>query len=222
MDNISEDSLVWTVLDAPRIQPSDWDFFWKAWEQHAGASYIEKNDPAGNNDPYEKFTGKKTDFFKGLNIYAKEESMLSDGHWVMPFLDYKEIFPNVLDDLHAACPWAEMQFCRLWMSNMPIPFHRDHTIEPVAIRAMIYDENPKTTFKLFKPNSGVNYVDLPKEANETNMFAYNNTTCLHGTDRVEGVNKIILLTIHKTKDKQAMEEHFKRSAEKYPGRSKYS
>ena len=87
---------------------------------------------------------------------------------------------------------------------------------------VVYDENPKTTFKLFKPNSGVNYVDLPKEANETNMFAYNNTTCLHGTDRVEGVNKIILLTIHKTKDKQAMEEHFKRSAEKYPGRSKYS
>jgi len=110
----------------------------------------------------------------------------------------------------------------LWMSNMPIQLHRDFAPEDVALRAMIYDENPKTTFKLYKPNAGINYVDLPKGPNETNMFAYNNTTCLHGTDRVDGVNKIILLTIHKTKDKQAMEEHFKRSAGKYPGRFKYA
>jgi hypothetical protein len=54
------------------------------------------------------------------------------------------------------------------------------------------------------------------------MFAYNNAKCLHGSDREDGVNKIILLTIHKAKDKTAMVEHFKRSAEKYPGRFKYS
>ena len=56
----------------------------------------------------------------------------------------------------------------------------------------------------------------------SNMFAYNNAKCLHGSDREDGVNKMILLTIHKAKDKQAMEEHFKRSAVKYPGRFKYS
>lgn len=222
MNNITEESLIWTVLDAPRIQPKDWDFFWSAWNKHAGASYIHKEDPSGNRDPYAEQTGKKTDFFKGLNIYAKHESLLTDGHWVVPFLDYKEIFPNVLDDLNAACPWAEIQFCRLWMSNMPIPFHRDHTIEPVAIRAMLYDENPKTTFKLFKPSTGVSYVDLPKNSEETNMFAYNNATCLHGTDRVDGVNKIILLTVHKCIDKPLMLDHFARSAEKYPERFKYA
>jgi hypothetical protein len=219
VDNISEEKLVWTILDAPRIQPKDWDFFWKAWEQHAGASRIVKNDPAGNNA---SDRSKAIDYFKGLNIYAQEESMLSDGHWEMPFLDYKEIFPNVLDDLHAACPWAEIIFCRLWMSNVPIQYHRDFAPEDVALRAMIYDENPKTTFKVFKPSAGVSYVDLPKESNETNMFAYNNTTCLHGTDRTEGVNKIILLTLHKCVDKEQMIEHFKRSAEKYPERFKYS
>lgn len=216
MNSITEDSLVWTVLDAPLIQPNDWDFFWAQWNKYAGASHIVKSDPAGN---VASDNSKKIDFFKGLNIYAKHPDMLKDNHWEVPFLDYKEIFPNVIDDLHAAVPWAEIQFCRLWMSNQPIPFHRDHTKEDVAIRAMIYNENPKGTFKVFKAGAGVNYVELPKE---TNMFAYNNAKCLHGSDREEGVNKIILLTIHKALDKEQMIEHFMRSAEKYPAYFKYA
>lgn len=216
MEDITEDRLVWSVLDTPKIQPADWEFFWAAWEKHAGASHIVKSDPAGNNASNDS---KKIDFFKGLNIYAKHPSMLKDNHWEVPFLDYKEIFPNVLDDLHAAMPWAEIEFCRLWMSNQPIPFHRDHTREPVALRAMIYNENKKGTFKVFKHSAGVNFVELPEE---TNVFCYNNATCLHGSEREEGVNKIILLTIHRTKDKQAMVEHLKRSADKYPGRFKYA
>jgi hypothetical protein len=216
VDNITEDSLVWTVLDGQPIQPNNWDFFWDAWNKHAGASHIVKSDPAGNNASE---NSKKIDFFKGLNIYAKHPDMLKDNHWEVPFLDYKEIFPNVLDDLHAAMPWAEIQFCRLWMSNQPIPFHRDHTREDVAIRAMIYNENPKGTFKVFKPGAGINYVELPEE---TNMFAYNNAKCFHGSDREEGINKIILLTIHKSLDKDAMIQHFKRSAEKYPAYFKYA
>jgi hypothetical protein len=216
MDNISEDNLVWTVLDAPIIKPHDWDFFWAAWHKHAGASHIVKSDPAGNKA---SDASKKIDFFKGLNIYAKHPDMLKDNHWEVPFLDYKEIFPNLLDDLDAAVPWAEIHFCRLWMSNQPIPFHRDHTKEDVALRAMIYNENAKGTFKVFKAGAGVNYVELPEQ---TNMFAYNNAKCLHGSDREEGVNKIILLTIHKAKDKLEMIEHFKRSAVKYPNNFKYA
>jgi len=215
MDNISQDSLVWTVLDTARIQPNDWNLFWTAWNAHAGASHILRDDPAGNTASH---ASKKIDFFKGLNIYAAHPDMLEDNTWQVPFLDYKEIFPNVMDDLHAACPWAEFVFCRLWMSNMPIPFHRDHTIEDVAIRAMIYNENPKGTFKVFNAAAGINFVELPKDAN---MFAYNNARCLHGSDREPGVNKIILLTIHKTKDPAAMVQHFKTSAEKYPANFKY-
>jgi len=216
MDNISEDNLIWTVLDAPKIQPNAWNFFWEQWKKYSGASHIVKSDPAGN---IASETSKGIDFFKGLNIYAKHPDMLKDNHWQVPFLDYREIFPNVIDDLHSAVPWAEIHFCRLWMSNVPIPFHRDHTKEDVALRAMIYNENPRGTFKVFNAAAGVNYVELPEDSN---MFAYNNAKCLHGSDREEGVNKMILLTIHKTKDKQAMEEHFKRSAGKYPGRFKYS
>jgi hypothetical protein len=216
---ITEDNLIWTVLDAPRIEPRDWELFWKSWNTHAGASYLAKDDPAGNRDSGLVATGKRTEFFKGLNIYAASPSALEDGHWKLPFLDYREIFPNVLEDLYAALPWvAEIEMCRLWMSNQPIPYHRDHTREDVALRAMIYNENPKGTFKVFKPSVGVNYVELPPE---TNVFAYNNAKCMHGSDREEGVNKIILLTIHKTKDKQAMVEHFKQSAEKYPTFNQY-
>ena len=213
--NISEENLVWTVLDAPLIQPNDWNFFWAAWNKHAGSSHIIKSDPAGN---VASENSKSIDFFKGLNIYAKHPSMLENNHWQVPFLDYKEIFPNVLDDLHAACPRAEIIFCRLWMSNQPIPYHRDYAPESVAIRSMIYNENPLPTFKVYHPKGGVNYADLPKE---TNMFAYNNETCLHGSNREVGVNKIILLTLHNLKDKDMMIEHFKRSAEKYPNRCKY-
>lgn len=218
MNNITEDNLIWTVLDGPRIQPNDWDFFWAAWNKHAGASHIIKSDPAGN---IASENSKQIDFFKGLNIYAKHKDMLIDNHWEVPFLDYREIFPNVLDDLKTALPWAEIQFCRLWMSNVPIPWHRDHTKEPGAFRAMIYNENKKPTFKVYHPRAGVHYVDLPSEQDQSNMFLYNNSTCFHGSDREEGVNKIILLTIHKTLDREMLNEHLRRSAEKYSTRNKY-
>jgi len=221
MENISEDSLVWTVLDGARIQPNDWDFFWQAWNKHAGASYIVKLDPAGNQDSEYARTGKRTEFFKGLNIYAKYEKLLIDPHWVMPFLDYRQIFPNVLEDLAKCAPWAEIHLCRLWMSSMPIPWHRDHVSEPGALRAMIYDENKKATFKVFHPKAGVHYVDLPTEPHESNIFMYNNATCYHGSDREEGVNKIILLTGHKTLNRELLHDHLRRSAEKYSNRYKY-
>lgn len=221
MENINESNLIWTVLDGPRIQPNNWDFFWDAWNKHAGASYIGKDDPEGNRDSSYAKTGKRTEFFKGLNIYAKYEKLLTDNHWVMPFLDYREIFPNVLDDLKSAIPWADIYLVRLWMSNMPIPWHRDYTIEPGAFRAMIYNENTKPTFKLFHPEGGTHYVDLPEDPTDTNMFIYNNKTCMHGSDRDDGVNKIIMLTIHKTLDQKLLQDHLRRSAEKYPTRCKY-
>jgi hypothetical protein len=48
---------------------------------------------------------------------------------------------------------------------MPIPWHRDHTREPGALRAMIYNENKNPTFKVFHPKGGTHYVDLPEDSN---------------------------------------------------------
>jgi len=210
-----EENLIWTALDTPSVYPKDWDLFWSAWNQHSGSSHIIKSDPAGNN--YSE-TSKDVDFFRGLDIYAKEPILLTDNHWKVPFLNYTEIFPNLLDDLNTAFPWADILFCRLWMSNMPIPWHRDHTSEPGTLRAMIYDENPQPTFKIFNAKSGVQFIDLP---DETNTFMYNNKTCLHGSDRQEGINKIVLIIIHKNKDPAQLAELLERSATKFPGRCKY-
>ncbi len=215
MENKTEDNLVWTVLDAPKIEPANWELFWDAWEKHSGSSYIVKSDPAGN---VASENSKKIDFFKGLNIYASHPSLLEDNHWQVPYLPYQEIFPDLLEQLEVAFPWAEILFCRLWMSNQPIPWHRDHSTEPGALRAMIYNENKRPTFKVFHPRAGTNYVNLPEDSNS---FMYNNSTCMHGSDRDEGINKIIMLMIHKTKDKQLLNEHLARSAEKFPGRFKY-
>jgi hypothetical protein len=214
MSEITEDSLIWTALDAPKLVPANWDLFWEQWNKHAGASYIKGPDPAGNKDSKYAKTGVRTAFFKGINLYAKDEKDLVDGSWELPYIDYKEIFPNLLDDIYKAMPWVEeLLVCRLWNSVIDIPYHSDHTLENVALRAMIYDENSKGTFKLWKPGINRTYVDLPEE---TNWFAYNNAKCLHGSDKTEGVNKIILLIVHKTKSKEQMIEHFKSSAEKYP------
>lgn len=212
---ISEDTLVWSVLAAPRIVPRDWDLFWTQWRAHSGESHIVKNDPAGNQDSNYEKTGKRTNFFMGINIYAKNPKALDEGHWKLPYLPYTEIFPNLLDDIHAACPWvSDVLYARLWQSTMPIPMHRDHSKEDVALRAMIYDENTTPTFKVLKPRAGTHYVKLPE--NESNWFVYNNAKCLHGSDKTQGVNKIILLIVHECNDKQKMIDHLKISAEKYP------
>jgi hypothetical protein len=211
MSNITEENLIWAALDAPKLVPADWDIFWKKWKEHAGPSYLVKSDPAGNALSE---TSKDKEFFIGLNIYAKDKEILENGHWKLPYLDYTEIFPNVLDDIHAACPWIEdIVACRLWNSSINIPFHRDYGPTDVAIRSIIYDENPKCTFKVFKRKAGVNYVKLP---DDTNWFVYNNATCLHGSDKNDGLNKVILLIVHTLKDKSMMEDHLKSSASKYP------
>jgi hypothetical protein len=218
--DINQDDLVWTLLDAPRLEPSNWELFWEKWHRHAGASYINKADPMGNQDSGYAATGKRTEYFKGLNLYAKDPRMLNEGHWQLPYLSYTEIFPNLLDDVAQACPWvSEVLVARLWQSTMPIPMHRDHTLEDVALRAMIYDENPSPTFKVYKPGGGMHYVDLP--ADGPNWFAYNNKICMHGSDKVDGINKIILLLVHRCDDKSKMLDHFRISAERHPGRYVY-
>lgn len=215
MNNISEDSLIWSTLDAKPLVPNDWDFFWNAWNKFAGPSYLVKTDPAGNRLSE---TSKNKEFFQGLNIYADDPKLLVDNHWSLPFLDYKEIFPNILEDISLTIPWAKIHHLRLWNSTIPIPFHRDHASEPIALRSMIYDENKTPTFKVFHDKAGVSYVNLPSE---TNWFVYNNKKCLHGSNKFEGVKKIILLIIHTVKDKTLFLDHLKSSAQKYPDHQKY-
>lgn len=215
----SVEKLIWTALDAPRLEPNNWDLFWEKWNQHAGPSYIKGIDPRGNRDPGAAF-GQRTDFFKGLNIYTKDQSSITNGYWELPFLDYKEIFPNLLDDIYAACPWVnEVTFARLWRSNRQIGLHRDYDPNVVALRSMIYDENNKPTFKVVKPGVANSYVDLPKDG--TNWFAYNNSACLHGSDKTKDVNKIILLILYRCDDKSKMLDHFRSSREKYPNHCLY-
>ena len=121
----------------------------------------------------------------------------------------------MLDDIYNACPWVdEVLYARLWQSRIPIPMHRDHSAEDVALRAMIYDENDKPTFKVLKPGAGMHYVKLPKD--ETNWFVYNNAKCLHGSDKIADVKKIILLIVHKCNNKEKMLEHLNKSFTKYP------
>lgn len=214
IENISEDKLVWSALDAPKLEPKNWDLFWKKWNEHAGPSYIDKPDPAGNRDYEYERTGVRNYPFIGLNIYANDPKVINDGHWKLPFLSYTEIFPNLLEDIYSSLPWVkEVTAARLWSSVKNIPFHKDYAIEDVAIRSMIYDENKQGTFKLWRPGIKTTYVELPQD---TNWFVYNNEKCLHGSDKLTDAKKIILLLVYHAKSKELMIEHLKRSAIKYP------
>lgn len=219
MNKYTENNIIWSILDAKKLVPSDWNLFWKSWNNYAGPSYIQKPDPAGNRDSEYLITGKRTEYFNGLNIYCKDKNVIKNGHWSLPYLNYKDIFPNVLNDLHNNFPWVKNFYvCRLWMSSRDIPLHRDHTLEDLALRAMIYDENEKSTFKVHHEEKGTSYIHLN---NETNCFVYNNKTCLHGSDKIEGFNKIILLTVYSVKDRNLMLEHIKNSSEKYQDKCQF-
>jgi len=190
-------SVPYIPLDIPRIEPDDWDLFWKLWD--------EKNADItrGLNE---------TQYWKGLCCWlnpAINTTMFNYSNTVVD--DWSMHFPKMFEQIRNCLPFHSIEKIVLWANINEVAPHFDPDAViypwPDSLRIMLWDTNEQATFWMsrwpkrtaeFNPASittrnkgayGVKaeritqqqkmYVELPKD---TNTFVFNNGAFLHGAD----------------------------------------
>jgi hypothetical protein len=197
-----------TQLDLPRIEPDNWNTFWKIWGTDSSDFLRKQKDSQGNGQLSPGWDGFCWEFDIGKNGTQKM--------WDVPSKDYTEYFPQLRKTIDSL-PFKTIRI--LFQSNRNIinP-HKDgnpatdHLEYPAGVRAIIHDENTQPNFYIVKNKTEKIYVDLK---NDTNSFVYNNPKVLHAADYY-GKMKIIAHFVITDIDEQLYKELLLRSVNKYP------
>lgn len=198
-------NIPWLTVPVNRIEPDDWDMFWKLWEEwkYKSASYNE--------------------IWDAICIWFNKnltEEQLKTEYPIFPverLYDWSMHFPNMFKQINEAMPFLSIDKITIASNIKEVPLHIDAVKKfhpwPNAMRVMLWDTNDRPTFYLskwqeemfdapiIKSNTpALNqlyykekvkdkiYVDLPKESN---TFVYSNGEFLHGADLAKP--KIIMI-----------------------------
>lgn len=189
----------WLPLDIPKLEPDDWDLFWKLWDEKSGdigrASVTEQQ------------------MWKGLAIWKRDDVDESKFNYqAETYDDWSIHFPKMFEQIKTCMPWLTLEKVVLWSNVNEIKPHFDPDYVmypwPDSLRVMLWDTNDKPTFyvtpwpqrsKEFDPpivdvkthGTGYGfesdlaapddrmYVNLPPD---TNSFVFNNGAFVHGAD----------------------------------------
>jgi hypothetical protein len=200
-------NIPWLTVPVPRIEPDDWDLFWKLWNDF-------------------KFKSEKyNDIWDTICIWANPnltDEQLKTEYPIMKrdrICDWSVHFPNMFKQINQAMPFLSIDKITIASNVKEVPLHIDAIKKfhpwPNAMRVMLWDTNEKPTFYLSKwqeemyeapiiksntpalnqlyyfqkiKNEDKIYIDLPKESN---TFVYSNGEFLHGADLAK--SKIILI-----------------------------
>lgn len=200
-------NIPWLALPVPRIEPDDWELFWKLWGERKNCTKKYNNiwdsiciwsDP--NLTEHQRLT---------------EQPIINDAN----INDWSNLFPNMFKSIREAMPFETIEKIFIAANNKRVPLHFDPIKKlypwPNVLRVMLWDTNSKPTFYLSKwsdemlampiiseakaeanqlyydyepPDKDKIYVDLPSN---TNTFVYSNGEFLHGADKEKF--KIILI-----------------------------
>lgn len=204
----------WLTVPVPRIEPDDWDLFWKMWED------------------YKRKSEKFSDIWDFTTIWVNPKLKFENPELET---DWSKYFPNMFKKINEAMPFESIDKITIASNVKPVPVHID-TINkfypwPNAMRVMLWDTNTKPTFYLTKWQEDMYKLPIIKDKNplnnqlyylnnirdeekiyvnlptESNTFVYSNGEFLHGADLAEF--KIILIvwgTPDATKWKQRLRD----------------
>ena len=189
----------WLPLDVPKIEPDDWELFWKLWnEKH---DVVGRPDVAGQN------------YWEGLCIWLHPNVSSSTFNYSGTIVDDWSVhFPKMFEQIRNAMPFTYIEKIVLWSNVKEVHAHfdPDKVIYPFpdSLRVMLWDTNEKPTFYMTtwpnrsdvynpppvtqrkgskgygigpsgRPMDKRMYVDLPAD---TNTFLFNNGAFIHGAD----------------------------------------
>jgi hypothetical protein len=210
------------VVPVPRIEPDDWDLFWKLWENSKRVS-VNYNEVWNNICIWSNPNLSKHQLETEYPIIKYENIQDWSGH-----------FPKMFKSIAEAMPFETIDKIVIASNTKEVPLHIDAIKKfypwPNALRVMLWDTNEKSTFYLSKWQDSMYdcpvidsnkpalnklyyqqkieerdkiYVDLPEESN---TFVYSNGEYLHGADLAKP--KIILI-VWGTPDKKKWIERLK-------------
>lgn len=198
-------NIPWLTVPVNRIEPDDWDVFWKLWEDRKHKSV------------------KYNEIWDNICIWSNPnltEEQLKTEYPITPIeriYDWSSYFPNMFKQINDAMPFLSIDKIVLASNVKEVPLHIDAVKKfypwPNAMRVMLWDTNDRPTFYLSKwqremfdapviknnvpafnqhyyneKTKDKIYVDLPKESN---TFVYSNGEFLHGADLAKP--KIIMI-----------------------------
>ena len=164
--------IVATPLDLPRIEPDDWDIFWRIWERESkNAIKIKKN------SQYSKSLIGESHVWQGLDIYKNYNLVPA---WNVPYYDISKELPILYQQI-LNLPFKYIYRVRILKSLTDIEPHSDDNRDQWVVRALWHCDDKESQWYFTHPRIDATektFFHLPKY---TNWFAYNDKHAWHGT-----------------------------------------
>ena len=166
--------IIATPLDIPKIEPDDWELFWKIWHKHS--DILVKTFQNVKNSPAKIGT---INVWRGIDVYKKNKT---NAAWQAPYYDIKNDLPIMYQQLEKLqIFFTLLARVRIMESLQDIVPHTDSNLNAWNTRAIFYCTDPSPQWYFTRPNTEIRDVKFLKLPNETNWFAYNDKHCWHGS-----------------------------------------
>lgn len=195
---------LYTPLDIPRIEPSNWDEWWSVWNTYAGpAIKVGTN----HNTVLEEDTRS---MWKGLVLY-RDNNQYSDGEvYRLPLAPQLPAVNDIVKQIADAFP-NNVYSITVLENLRQVPFHTDSPDTSYHVSTILWSTNTLVNWILLEDNE----VHVPKLPDDTNTFAYLDNPmqhcAVHHPTHSTGLIQIKLL------DKSLLKSLIKESTEKYKG-----
>lgn len=206
------------IPDVEPLMPNNMPLFWDIWDRKKELLTKIKKDDLGNlnsagNDLEVLY---QTANFEGMITWMKNDSYLKGSTWKQNVvLEAPEMWQAYVDEMEAKLPWYQCEVVVLWACIKPVYYHIDPAPlmpAPVAVRSLIYDDNPSPTFKL--RHNGTKEERYVPYTHQRNTFGFNNLKFFHGADYDPDHYKILMKSFGRVHNKELLAKQVAESKEK--------
>jgi hypothetical protein len=173
---MTEEQYVSKVLDIHKLTPTNWNLWWDIWNNNAKplVRYQQNHNKPGK--------------WIGFDCYRSDTyNPETEGYYNSEFVDCSSVLPNLIDNIKHL--FHKLFLIRILQSTDTFFPHNDFKDEEhVAVRTLLYDENPSSTFYYVINNKKV-YQKLPSNSN---TWIYKDHLVQHGSDFDDRYKKILI------------------------------
>ena len=206
------------IPDVEPLFPNNMELFWDIWnDKKELLTKIKKDNLDGlqsaGNDLEMLY---QTANFEGMITWMKNDNYLKGSTWKQNVvLEAPDMWQAYVDEMEAKLPWYQCEVVVLWACIKPVYYHIDPaplTPAPVAVRSLIYDNNPSPTFKL--RNNATREERYVPYTKERNTFGFNNLKFFHAADYDPNHYKILMKSFGRVHNKDLLIKQVAESKEK--------